>query len=136
MTTSLIRFDDKHIFATQLAMGFIHNMGKPMILEIRGHLQAAGFLHASRMSRGCKLDLQLISVLVERWRCRTHTFHIPCNECTITLEDSATTRSNSEWASHHGICDHSGQSDPLHIIVGEGLGQVRRWPNIDELVEK
>ncbi|MBA0881747.1 hypothetical protein Goshw_011178, partial [Gossypium schwendimanii] len=38
--------------------------------------------------RGCKLDLELISVLVERWRPKTYTFHLPCDECTITLEDS------------------------------------------------
>ncbi|MBA0756178.1 hypothetical protein Gogos_019848 [Gossypium gossypioides] len=70
MVASLIRFDDKHIFAAQLAMpddcvlkGFIHNMGKPTIPKIRGHLQVAGFLHASCMSWGYKLDLQLISVL-------------------------------------------------------------------------
>ncbi|MBA0635440.1 hypothetical protein Godav_025145 [Gossypium davidsonii] len=41
-------------------------MRKPVILEIRGHLQAVGFLHVSRMSQGCKLDLQLISALMER----------------------------------------------------------------------
>ncbi|MBA0638464.1 hypothetical protein Godav_022268, partial [Gossypium davidsonii] len=41
-------------------------MGKHAILEIHGHLQAVGFLHASSMSRGCKPDLQLISALVER----------------------------------------------------------------------
>ncbi|MBA0671333.1 hypothetical protein Goklo_023929 [Gossypium klotzschianum] len=41
-------------------------MGKPGIPEICGHLQAVGFLHASRMFRGCKLDLVLISALVER----------------------------------------------------------------------
>ncbi|MBA0767121.1 hypothetical protein Gotri_016068 [Gossypium trilobum] len=45
-------------------------MGKPTIPKIHGHLQAAGFLHASRMSGGCKLDLQLINAL-----------------CTITLKD-------------------------------------------------
>ncbi|MBA0799926.1 hypothetical protein Gohar_010404 [Gossypium harknessii] len=45
-------------------------MGKPAIPKIHGHLQAAGFLNASRMFEGCKLDLQLISVL-----------------CTITLKD-------------------------------------------------
>ncbi|MBA0637679.1 hypothetical protein Godav_025830 [Gossypium davidsonii] len=41
-------------------------MGKPGIPEICGHLQAVGFLHASRMFGGCKLDLALISALVER----------------------------------------------------------------------
>ncbi|KAH1097819.1 hypothetical protein J1N35_014740 [Gossypium stocksii] len=49
--------------------GFIHNMGKLAILEIRGHLQQARFLHASHMIRGYKLSLTLINAL-----------------CTITLE--------------------------------------------------
>ncbi|XP_017644631.1 serine/threonine-protein phosphatase 7 long form homolog [Gossypium arboreum] len=62
-------------------------MGKPAILEIRGHLQAIGFLHVSRMFKGCKLDLALISTLVERWRPKTHTLHLSCDECTITLND-------------------------------------------------
>ncbi|MBA0617833.1 hypothetical protein Godav_027251, partial [Gossypium davidsonii] len=38
-------------------------------------------------ARGCKLDPTLISVLVERWRLETHTFHLPCDECTIILKD-------------------------------------------------
>ncbi|KAK5818985.1 hypothetical protein PVK06_023939 [Gossypium arboreum] len=36
---------------------------------------------------GCKLDLALISASVERWRPKTHTFHLSCGECTITLEN-------------------------------------------------
>ncbi|KAK5817923.1 hypothetical protein PVK06_022852 [Gossypium arboreum] len=72
MTNSLICFDDKHIFATQVIMadnfvleGFIHNLLKSLDIEILGYLQDAGFLHASCMLGGCKLDPTLISVLVE-----------------------------------------------------------------------
>ncbi|MBA0859546.1 hypothetical protein Goshw_008113, partial [Gossypium schwendimanii] len=68
---SLICFDDKHIFAAQaikadnrVLEGFIHNLSKSPDNEIRGYLQDMGFLHASRMLRGCKLDPTLISALL------------------------------------------------------------------------
>ncbi|MBA0642304.1 hypothetical protein Goklo_026722, partial [Gossypium klotzschianum] len=66
---------------------FIHNLSKNPTIEIRVYLQDVRFLHASHMLGSCKLDPTLISALVERWRLETHSFHLPCGECTITLKD-------------------------------------------------
>src|SRR6266540_6197177 len=36
-----------------------------------------------------QLDRSLLSVLVDRWRPETHTFHLPCGEMASTLQDVA-----------------------------------------------
>ncbi|MBA0661662.1 hypothetical protein Goklo_005936, partial [Gossypium klotzschianum] len=69
--------------------GLIHNLSKCTYTKIRGYLQYARFLHAYHMLMGCKLDPTLISMLVEKWRLETHTFHLLCDECTFTLDDVA-----------------------------------------------
>ncbi|MFQ6668378.1 hypothetical protein Gotur_034048, partial [Gossypium turneri] len=66
---------------------YICNLPSPPSPLIETYLKEADFLHVAFISRGCMLDLKLISVLVERWRPETHTFHLSCNECIITLED-------------------------------------------------
>ncbi|KAK5786013.1 hypothetical protein PVK06_040637 [Gossypium arboreum] len=67
--------------------GTIYNLAMPSVTELRGYLQEVEFLHTSCMLYGCKLGPTLISTLVERWSPKTHTFHLSCCECIITLEN-------------------------------------------------
>lgn len=59
----------------------------PLSPLIENYLRKAGFWHVATLGWGCKVDPKLISALIERWRPKTHTFHLPYRECTITLED-------------------------------------------------
>ncbi|CAI0403879.1 unnamed protein product, partial [Linum tenue] len=57
----------------------------PFILP---YLKKAG-LESIRHLLGIKVDRQLITALVERWRKETHCFNFREGECTITLKDVA-----------------------------------------------
>ena len=35
------------------------------------------------------MDAPQLSAFVDRWRLETHTFHLPCGEVTITMQDVA-----------------------------------------------
>ncbi|MFQ6656210.1 hypothetical protein Gotur_026418 [Gossypium turneri] len=52
------------------------------------YLELAGFGSVA-LIRSSDLHFDLLSALVERWRPETYTFHFPCGECTVTLEDVA-----------------------------------------------
>ncbi|KAL5141625.1 Serine/threonine-protein phosphatase 7 long form [Glycine soja] len=54
--------------------------------QIFPFLQQSGFGWIIKMGY-LKINVSLISALIERWRPETHTFHMRCRECTITLQD-------------------------------------------------
>ncbi|KAK5836250.1 hypothetical protein PVK06_012024 [Gossypium arboreum] len=52
------------------------------------YLEAFGF-GSRTLIHMFDLKYEVISALVKWWRSKTHTFHLLCGECTITLEDIA-----------------------------------------------
>ncbi|MBA0624653.1 hypothetical protein Godav_009969 [Gossypium davidsonii] len=66
---------------------YIRNMSGPPSPLIENYFREAGFWHVANIGRGYKLDPKLISAFVERWIPEMHTFHLPCRDCTISLED-------------------------------------------------
>ncbi|KAA3454207.1 serine/threonine-protein phosphatase 7 long form-like protein [Gossypium australe] len=68
--------------------GRVNNLGFLPDECLMPYLELAGFGSAA-LIRTFDLRYDLISALVERWHLETHTFHLPCGECTITLKNVA-----------------------------------------------
>ena len=56
--------------------------------RVRPYIEQSGFYTFHRVGY-IKLDWPLITVLEERWRLETHTFHMSVGEMTLTLQDVA-----------------------------------------------
>ncbi|TVU50569.1 hypothetical protein EJB05_01946, partial [Eragrostis curvula] len=55
------------------------------------YIRRAGFLPLARIVNAGlpTMDGPALTALVDRWRPETHTFHLPCGELTVTLQDVA-----------------------------------------------
>ncbi|EEC81777.1 hypothetical protein OsI_25467 [Oryza sativa Indica Group] len=64
----------------------LHRVGIPYHSLCQTALENLGFFQIARMKE-INNDKYLISALVESWRPKTNTFHLPVGEMTITLQD-------------------------------------------------
>ncbi|KAH1096493.1 hypothetical protein J1N35_013414 [Gossypium stocksii] len=78
----------KNMDSYRVVRGRVNAIGYPPDERLMPYLEQAGFGSAA-LIRTFNLRYDLLSALVERWRPETQTFHFPCGECTMTLEDVA-----------------------------------------------
>ncbi|XP_016669854.1 serine/threonine-protein phosphatase 7 long form homolog [Gossypium hirsutum] len=87
--------NDEHISAAannadsfRVLRGRVSVLKKAPDVRLMPYLELAGFGSVA-LIWSSDLRFDILSALVERWRPETHTFHFPCGECTVTLEDVA-----------------------------------------------
>jgi hypothetical protein len=73
------------------------------------------------------MDRLLLSTLLDRWRPETHSFHLPCGEMTVSLQDTAMILGLPlEGLPVSGIIHSAGWRDMVELHIGV------RPPDVDE----
>ncbi|RYR30870.1 hypothetical protein Ahy_B01g055645 [Arachis hypogaea] len=79
-----------HEQSTRIISGVRRQQNMSLHDRIIPYLETADLYHLARLnSQWFWVDEPLLSAFIERWRPETHTFHMPFEECTITLQDVA-----------------------------------------------
>ncbi|KAH1096594.1 hypothetical protein J1N35_013515 [Gossypium stocksii] len=76
------------IISSRALRGRVNSLGYSSDEQLIPYLELARYGSAA-LVRTFDLQYDLISTLVECWRPETHTFHLPCGECTVILENVA-----------------------------------------------
>ena len=65
------------------------------------------------------MDAPLLSAFVDRWRLETHSFHFPCGEVTMTMQDVAMILGLPlEGNAVTGIVNGDGWRDTVEAVIG------------------
>jgi hypothetical protein len=84
-------------------------------------MRHVGFLPLARIVSGhlLMMDSTALTALVDRWCLETHTFHLPCGEITVTLQDVAMILSLPiDGAPVSGTVSPTGWRDSIVAVIG------------------
>lgn len=66
-----------------------------------------------------QMDNAALTALVDRWRPETHTFHLPCGEMSVTLQDVAMLFGlRIDGRAVTGSIDPGGWRDAVEVLLG------------------